>query len=200
MREMIPTRSVSLWYALYTHPMPAKDRLVKGVPERPVAALGRILARLVLLAFFLSVAIFDTNDSAWPAVSWPMFSQRTTPYTGQFYQRNVVRVLESNGRTHWIRPKDLWSMDRYHVGLRLINGSVSESDPRVAKHRRALIDCIRIKYPEFEPHRVEIWRLIWKLDLDAEHALDFDHPHESLLLASFGDELTGAVPAQKVIP
>lgn len=148
----------------------------------------------------MAIAIFNTKDTPWPAVSWPMFSSRNPQYPGEFYEANLVLAHDALGNTRWIRAGNLWGMDRYQVGLRLINGSVSESDPKVHKHRRALIDCIRIKYPEFETHRLEIWNLTWKLDLDADRALDFDRPHESVLLASFGDELTGTVPAQEVTP
>lgn len=163
-------------------------------------ALGRALARFVLLAFVVVIAIFNTKDTLWPAVSWPMFSSRKPQYPGEFYEANVILAFDVHGNTRWIRTVDLWGIDRYQIGLRLISGSVSVTDPRIAKHRRALIDCIRIRYPDFETQHVEIRKLTWKLDLDAEHTLDFDRPHESLLLASFGDELTGAVSSQEVTP
>lgn len=180
--------------------MPEDEISPANGPDGPVGAIGRLLARLVLVAFFSAVAIFNTKDTAWPAVSWPMFSQRTTPYPVNLYERNVVRALDEHGQEMWIRPRDLWGMDRYHVGLRQISGSIDQNDPRVSKHRRGLIDCVRMKYPEFDTRRIEIWKLTWTLDFEADQPLEFTHPHESLLLASFGESGDIGVTSDAVTP
>ena len=147
-----------------------------------------MLARFVFLIFLISVGVFNTRDTAWPAVSWPMFSSRTTEYPDRKYSAEVIRVHDQSGNGFWVRAGDLWGIDRSPVSRRLIEGSIDADAPRAEKHRRALMDCIRLKFPESTVKRLEIWRLTWEVDLEEVGEFDFDHPSEAVLLAAFGDE------------
>ena len=152
---------------------------------------GRVLARTVLLVFLISIGVFNTNDTAWPAVSWPMFSTRTTDYPRPGYSAEVIRVYDTFGKGFWVRAGDLWGIDRKPVADRLIEGSIDVEAPRAGKHRRALMDCIRMRFPDSDVQRLEIWRLNWEVDLDAVERFDLENPDEAVLIAAFGETELG---------
>ncbi len=161
---------------------------------------GRLLARCTLLLFLVAIAIFNTRDVAWPAVSWPMFSARNPQYPGETYEANLIKALDSDGSSLWIRPGDLWGMDRYQVGTKLIAGSIDTTDPRQRKHQHALLACVRFWAKNFEVSTIEIWHLTWNLELDSNPALRFDEPATSTLIMAFGDDSASQPAETEVAP
>jgi len=153
-----------------------------------LSAVGPGLAKGILSLFFVTVAVVNTSDIAWPAVSWPMFSQRVVDYPGDVYEADLFKAIDASGQGFWIRSSNLWGNDRYQIGDKMIARSLDTNHPRCAIHRSAVIKLIRFEYPQHEIERVEIWHLTWDVDLDSVPALIFDAPRGTRLLASFTED------------
>lgn len=158
-----------------------------GIPNRWTTA-GRVLGKAVIGLFLLSVAVVEKRDIAWPALSWPMFSTRTTQYPGGTYQADLLCAVDTSGEILWIRASDLWGIARYQIGSEMITGALDTRSPRCQAHRKTAIDLIRYVHPELDVDRIEIWRLTWDIDLNARMPLNFDKPRESVLLASYSPD------------
>jgi hypothetical protein len=149
------------------------------------SSVGPILAKCTLVLFFITLAVVNKSDRAWPAVSWPMFSSKTVTYPGDIYEADLIKAIDVSGHEIWIRSGDLWGNDRYQIVDKMIVKILDTSHPKCAVHRSSLFNLIRFEYSQHDLERVEIWKLTWSTELDKNPPLHFDTPNGATLLASY---------------
>lgn len=155
--------------------------------------LRQALAVGVVVVCVAAMIVEDKRTFAWPAVTWPMYSDRPMPYPPDSYVGKLYFAADGLGGGFWVRPSDLWGADRYSVTKDMISRSLDPERPDGDAHRLAAIDLIRYKYNRTVSH-VEIWELRWDVDYDASPPLIFDEPADRVLLDSFSYETLGEVP------
>jgi hypothetical protein len=144
--------------------------------------------KLIVLAAVVFIAIGGVELDYWPMIGWGMYRDRDEPFLAEEKHAYQLRVIDHRGTVHRLWGKDVWLLDRDAIVFWIMRDSVrtDKNEYWLAKRpRSALIELVRIKRPDIEPRRMEVWSMTWHPDALKIPPLDPMKPDKQVLLGAF---------------
>jgi hypothetical protein len=133
----------------------------------------------LLVILVAALALVQRSSEAWPIVTWPVYSQLVLDTPAPTREALEVRVRTASGRVVVLRQEDLIEPSRNAIADMALAGALDRADERayLVKLSRIAVD---------EPiESLEIWRVIWRVDIRAVPPIDADRPMAQQRLATF---------------
>lgn len=146
------------------------------------------ILKIVCLLAIACVVIGGEKREFWPFNGWGMYSNRGEPFIAKEMKMHQIRVIDADGVSHRLWPKDAWLLDRDSIVKWIVKDAVrtDENAYWLAKRpRSSLMNLLEINYPDIDPAHVEIWYLTWYPNVMEIPPLDPMKPDREELLGTF---------------
>jgi hypothetical protein len=145
------------------------------------------LIKITLLVILIGLSVVERRIAAWPIMTWPMYSTRTTPFPPPSASGIELRViLSTTGGVQKLTEVDFFPMGRTRVAERAMRSAFDDADPTLrAAYRTYLVKVIHRILHADEVDTIEGWRLEWAVDPLALPPLDRARPVREVRLGSF---------------
>ncbi len=145
------------------------------------------VAKSLIVGVILLLIISPGKTYYWPFVSWSMYSSGK-PKIPNSISRVELRVLDTAGQWHSLRPMDLYTLDddtsNQRPGENIIRLSF-EGQPQQWKIYRPYL----VKHIEtilgIEVATIQAWQYTWNLNFDVYPPLQLSQPQKAQKLGSF---------------
>lgn len=140
----------------------------------------------LMALFVFGLFLAGRADTAWPVVTWPMYSGYGEAPPGDEAASWQLYALDRTGKVFRFWEQDIYGELPSGDGKRVMDLTFAATGSKRREAMKTLLGRIRSLLPGVDVAQVQYWRLIWRhVDGNQSPPFDASHPDERQLLGGF---------------
>lgn len=150
------------------------------------------LTKIFLLIFLLGICVVGKGKSAWPIVSWALYSEYSARFRPPEPSVSAIelRVYTTTGELHVVKPEQLLSVPRDSLAHKIVKHAFDDADVslRDASRRYLMRAVSNLVRANSEIKTIQAWNISYQVEPLAVPPIQLQAPTSQVMLDSFSRE------------